>query len=63
MLMAEDSFSPYCQAYLILNKESHTKAKVLMNHHFNVYRLPNQLRSDNGREFENNLWRELFSTF
>ena len=36
-------------------------AKVLMDHHFNVYGLPDQLHSDNCKEFVNNLWRELFS--
>ena len=43
MLMAEDSFSQYCWAYPIPNKEAHTVAKVLMDRHFNVYRLPDQL--------------------
>ena len=38
-------------------------AKVLMDHQFNVYRLPNQLHSDNGREFVNNLRREWISEF
>ena len=57
LLMGEDSFSRYCWAYLIPNKEAHTMAKVLMDHRFNVYRLPNQLHSDNGRECVNNLWR------
>ena len=63
MLMAEDSFSQYCWAYPILNKEAHTMAKVLMDHHFNVLGLPDQLHSDNGRELVNNLWGELFSEF
>ena len=38
-------------------------AKVLVDQHFNVYGLPDQLHSDNGREFVNNLWKELFSEF
>ena len=53
MLKAVDSF----------NKEAHTVAKVLMDQHFNVYGLLDQLHSDNGKEFVNNLWRELFSEF
>ena len=36
-------------------------AKVLMDQHFNIFGLPDQLHSDNGREFVNNLWKELFS--
>ena len=53
MLRAEDSFSRY--------KEAHTVAKVLMGQHFNFYGLPDQLHSDNGKEFVNNLWGKLFS--
>ena len=63
MLTAEESFSRYCRAYPIPNKEARTVAKVLVDQHFNVYRLPDQLHSDNGREFVNNLWKELFSEF
>ena len=55
MLTAEDSFSRYCQVYSIPNKEAHIGAKVLIDHHFNVYGLPDQLHSDNGKEFVNNL--------
>ena len=55
MLTAEDSFCRYCRAYLIPNKEDYTVAKVLMDQHFNVYGLPDQLHSDNGRELVNNL--------
>ena len=35
-LTAEDSFNPYCWAYSFPNKEAHTMAKVLMDHHFNL---------------------------
>ena len=63
MLAAEDSFSRYCRVFPIPNKEAHTMAKVLMDQHFNVYGLPGQLHLDNGQEFVNNLWRELFSEF
>ena len=61
LLTAEDGFSRYCHAYPFPNKEARTVAKVLMDQHFNVYGLPDQLHSDNGREFVNNLWKELFS--
>ena len=62
-MTVEDSFSRYCWAYPIPNKEAHTVAKVLMDQHFNVCRLPDQVHSDNGREIVNNFWRELFSVF
>ena len=61
LLTAEDSFSSYCRAYPIPNKEAKTVAKVLMNQHFNIFGLPDQLHSDNRREFVNSLWKELFS--
>ena len=61
--MGEDSFSRYCHAYPIPNKEARTVAKVRVDQHFNIYGLPDQLHSDNGREFVNNLWKELFSEF
>ena len=36
-------------------------ARVLVQEHFSVFGLPNQIHSDNGREFVNRLWIELFS--
>ena len=63
LLTGEDSFSGYCRAYPIPNKEAHTLAKVLMDKHLNVYGLPDQLHSHNGKEFVNHLWRELLSEF
>ena len=59
MLTAEDSLSRYFRADPIPNKV----AKVLVDQHFNVYGLPDQLHSDNGKEFVNNLRWELFSEF
>ena len=61
--MAEDSFSRYCCTYPIPIKEVCTVAKVLMDQHFKIYGLPDQLHSDNGKEFFNNLLRELFFKF
>ena len=61
--MAEDNFSRCCRAYPILNKEARTVAKILVDQHFNIYGLPDQLHSDNRREFVNKLWKELFSEF
>ena len=51
LLTAEDSLSRYCRAYPIQNKEACTVAKVLMDQHFNIYGLPDQLHSDNDKEF------------
>ena len=55
LLTAEVSFSRYCCPYPIPNKEARTVAKVLMNQHFNIFGLPDQLHSDNSKEFVNNL--------
>ena len=38
-------------------------AKVLIDHHFNVYGLPDQLHLDIGKEILNNLWRQLIFEF
>ena len=43
--------------------EAHTVAKVLMDQHFDICGLPEQLNSDNGKEVVKNQWRELFSEF
>ena len=40
LLTAEDSFCRYCHVYPIPNKEAHTRAKVLMDQHSNIYGLP-----------------------
>ena len=42
MLTVEDSFSRYCRAYPIPNKEGHTLAKVMMDQYFNIFGLPDQ---------------------
>ena len=58
LLTAEDRLSRYCCPYPIPNKEAQTMAKVLMDKHFNIYRLQDQLHSDNGKEFVNKLFSE-----
>ena len=57
MLTVENSFRRYCGAYWTPKKEAHTVAQVLMDQLFNVYRLPDQLHSDYGKKFVNNLCR------
>ena len=46
LLTAKESFSRYCRAYPIPIKEVLTVAKVLMDQHFNIYGIPDQLHSD-----------------
>ena len=50
MLTTEDSFSRYCRGYPVPNKEAHIVANVMMDQYFNVFGLPDQLHSDNGKE-------------
>ena len=38
-------------------------ARTLVGEHFAVHGLPHQIHSDNGLEFVNSLWKELFSEF
>ena len=56
-----DGFSRYAAAYPLPNKEAVTKARVLLQKHIPLHRLPQQIHSDNELEFVNNLWKELMS--
>ena len=59
MLTVQDGYTRFASAYPISNKEAGMVARVLI--HFSVFGLPNQIHSDNGAEFVNKLWVELFS--
>ena len=61
LLTVQDGFTRFASAYPICNKEAGTVAQVLICEHFSVFRLPNQIHSDNGAEFVNKLRVELFS--
>ena len=61
LLRVQDGFTRFESAYPICNKEAGTVARVLLiPEHFSVFGLPNQIHSDNGREFVNQLGQELF---
>ena len=61
MLTIQDGFTRFASTYPICNKEASTVARVLIREHLSVFRLPNQIHSDNRAEFVNTLWIELFS--
>ena len=61
MLTVQDGYTRFASAYPISNKEAGMVARVLIHEHFSVFGLPNQIHSDNGAEFVNKLWVELFS--
>ena len=63
MLTVQDGFTRFATAYPICNKKAGTVARVIMRLHFSVFGLPNQIHSDNGPEFLNKLWIELFLKF
>ena len=61
LLTVQDGFTRFASAYPFFNKEAGTVARVLICEHFSVFGFPNQIHSDNGKEFINRLWIELFS--
>ena len=61
LLTVQDRFTRFASAYPICNKEAGTVARVLICDYFSVFGLPNQIHRDNGKEFINKLWIELFS--
>ena len=63
LLTVQYVFSCFSLAYPKPNKEASTLAGILVGEHFLVHGLPHQIHSDNGLEFVNFLWKELFSEF
>ena len=60
LLTVQDGFTKFASAYSICNKEASTIARVLICEHFSVFGLPNQIHSDNGCDFVDQLWQEQF---
>lgn len=57
--MVTDHFTRYAQAYVTLDQKATTVAKVLVEKTFVHYGLPARLHSDQGRNFESRLIKEL----
>lgn len=57
--MITDHFTRYAQAYVTLHQKATTVAKVLVEKFFVHYGLPARLHSDQGRDFESRLIKEL----
>jgi hypothetical protein len=60
LLTVQDGFTRFAGAYPICNKEAGTVARVLIQEHFSVFGIPDQIHYANGREIMNQLQKELF---
>ena len=59
ILVAGDYFTKWMEAYIILNQETTTIAKKLVDEMFCRFSPPEQLHSDQGRQFESTLMKEI----
>ncbi|XP_049329329.1 uncharacterized protein LOC111193656 [Astyanax mexicanus] len=59
ILVVTDHFSRYAQAFPTKNQKAITVAKILVEKYFVHYGLPARIHSDQGRDFESQLIREL----
>lgn len=61
VLIVTDHFSRYTQAFPTKNQKASTVVKVLWEKYFVHYGLPARIHSDQGRDFESRLIKELLS--
>ena len=59
ILVAMDYFTRWAEVYAIPNQEASTVAEKLVNEFFLCFSLPEQLHSDQGRQFESSLMKEI----
>lgn len=59
ILVVTDHFTRYAQAFPSRNQTVRTVAKILVDKYFVHYGLPGRIHSDQGRDFESNLIKEL----
>ena len=59
ILVITDHFSHHVQAYKVKDKRAVTIAKCLYDNYFRHYRFPRRLMSDQGKEFCNNILKEM----
>lgn len=61
VLVVTDHFTRYAQAYTTKDQKALTVAKTLCEKFFVHYRLPNRIHSDQGRDFESRLIKEMLN--
>ena len=59
ILTVVDHFTKFAQAYPIRRHDAPTIAKMLCSRYFSIFGLPKTILTDNGRDFESNLMKEL----
>lgn len=57
--IAMDYFAKWPEAYAIPNQEATTVAKVLVEEVFSRFGIPLEIHSDQGRNFESSIFREM----
>lgn len=62
VLVVTDHFTRYAQAFPSKNQKALTVARILVEKYFVHYGLPARIHSDQGRDFESRLIRELLTT-
>ena len=62
VLIVTDHFTRYAQDFPAKNQKALTVAKILVEKYFVHYGLPARIHSDQGRDFESRLIRELLTT-
>lgn len=61
VLVVTDHFTRYAQAFPSRNQKAQTVAKILVDKYFIHYGLPARIHSDQGRDFESQLIKELLN--
>ena len=59
ILVASDYFTRWAEAYAIPNQEAITVATTLIDEFFCRFSIPQQLHSDQGRQFESDVMKEV----
>ena len=59
ILVVADYYTKFVEAYAIRDEQAHTVAQKLVEEFICRYGVPNEIHSDQGRNFESNLFKEV----